>query len=216
MAGKTHLKLYWLQIGKTSLKTPSVSNCNHSLPSENIRIMNYVILSWNVVCKTVGKSWMGAVYVVVEVAFLFCFRCLFVFHLSRHINLFVLSWCIVFAMSFGGLFHCDSVNSAWIFTSYNIGHQSGCLWKAFVISKDDSFCKSSYNVSNTTHCIWQNLMLICYYVLCLVEKPTRFFYCCTYGEYLNNEALEGSGDFKVGKVIRTVKYRDGFVILAKE
>jgi len=48
-------------------------------------------------------------------------------------------------------------------------------------------------------------MLICCYVICLVGKPKRFVYCCIYGEYLNNEALEGSGDFKVGKVIRTVK-----------
>jgi len=59
-------------------------------------------------------------------------------------------------------------------------------------------------------------MLICYYVLCQVEKRTRFVYCYIYCKYLTNEALEGSGDFKVGKVIGTVKYTDGFVILAKE
>jgi hypothetical protein len=49
-----------------------------------------------------------------------------------------------------------------------------------------------------------------------VEKPTRFVYCYIYCKYLTNEALEESGDFKVGKVIGTVKYTDGFVILAKE
>jgi hypothetical protein len=59
-------------------------------------------------------------------------------------------------------------------------------------------------------------MLICYYVLCLVEKPTRFVHCCIYVEYLTNEALEESGDFKICKIIRTVKYTDGLMILAEE
>jgi hypothetical protein len=36
-------------------------------------------------------------------------------------------------------------------------------------------------------------------------------------EYLTKEALEGFGDFKIeGKVIRTVKYADDLVLLAKE
>jgi hypothetical protein len=38
-----------------------------------------------------------------------------------------------------------------------------------------------------------------------------------YSEYLIKEALEGSGDFKIGEqVIRAVKHADAFVILAKE
>jgi hypothetical protein len=47
-------------------------------------------------------------------------------------------------------------------------------------------------------------------------KPTRFVCCYIDGEYLTNEALEGFGDFKISKVIRTVKYTDGLAILAKE
>jgi hypothetical protein len=39
------------------------------------------------------------------------------------------------------------------------------------------------------------------------------FYC----KYLANDALEGFGDFKIGgQVIRTVKYADELVLLAKE
>jgi hypothetical protein len=38
-----------------------------------------------------------------------------------------------------------------------------------------------------------------------------------YSEYLTKEALEGFGGFKIeGKVIRTVKYADDLVLLAKE
>jgi hypothetical protein len=38
-----------------------------------------------------------------------------------------------------------------------------------------------------------------------------------YSEYLTKEALEGSGDFKIGrKVICTVQYADDLVLLAKE
>jgi hypothetical protein len=38
-----------------------------------------------------------------------------------------------------------------------------------------------------------------------------------YSEYLNKEALEGFGDFKLGRlVIRAVKYADGIVLMAKE
>jgi hypothetical protein len=38
-----------------------------------------------------------------------------------------------------------------------------------------------------------------------------------YSEYHTKEALEGFGDFKItGHVICTVKYADGFVLLAKE
>jgi hypothetical protein len=38
-----------------------------------------------------------------------------------------------------------------------------------------------------------------------------------YSEYFINEALEGFGDFKTEKqVIRTVKYADHLVLLAKE
>jgi hypothetical protein len=38
-----------------------------------------------------------------------------------------------------------------------------------------------------------------------------------YSEYLTKEDLEGFGDFKIGgKVIRTVKYADDLVLLAKE
>jgi hypothetical protein len=35
-------------------------------------------------------------------------------------------------------------------------------------------------------------------------------------EYLTKEALEGFGDFKTGQLIRTVKYADDLVLLAKE
>jgi hypothetical protein len=38
-----------------------------------------------------------------------------------------------------------------------------------------------------------------------------------YSEYLNKEALEGFGDFKIGgQVIRTVKYSDDLVLLVRE
>jgi hypothetical protein len=37
-----------------------------------------------------------------------------------------------------------------------------------------------------------------------------------YNEYLTKEALEWFGDFKIGQVIRTVKYADDLVLLAKE
>jgi hypothetical protein len=38
-----------------------------------------------------------------------------------------------------------------------------------------------------------------------------------YSEYLTKEALEGFGDFRIGgKVIRTVKYADDLVLLARE
>jgi hypothetical protein len=38
-----------------------------------------------------------------------------------------------------------------------------------------------------------------------------------YSEYLNKEALEGFGDFKIGRqVIGTVKYADDLVLLAGE
>jgi hypothetical protein len=38
-----------------------------------------------------------------------------------------------------------------------------------------------------------------------------------YSEYLTKEALEGFGEFKIGgKVIRTVKYADDLVLLARE
>jgi hypothetical protein len=38
-----------------------------------------------------------------------------------------------------------------------------------------------------------------------------------YSEYLTKEALEGTGDFKIGgQVIRTVKYADDLVLLARE
>jgi hypothetical protein len=38
-----------------------------------------------------------------------------------------------------------------------------------------------------------------------------------YSEYITKEALEGFGDFKIGgQVIRTVKYADDLVLLAKE
>jgi hypothetical protein len=35
-----------------------------------------------------------------------------------------------------------------------------------------------------------------------------------YSEYLTKGALEGFGDFKIGHVIRTVKYADDLVLLA--
>jgi hypothetical protein len=37
-----------------------------------------------------------------------------------------------------------------------------------------------------------------------------------YSEYLNKEAVERFGDFKIGQVIRTLKYADDLVLLAKE
>jgi hypothetical protein len=38
-----------------------------------------------------------------------------------------------------------------------------------------------------------------------------------YSEYLSKESLEGFGDYKIGgQVIRTVKYADDFMLLAKE
>jgi hypothetical protein len=36
-----------------------------------------------------------------------------------------------------------------------------------------------------------------------------------YSEYLTKEALERLGDFKIGQAIRTVKYADDLVLLAK-
>jgi hypothetical protein len=36
-----------------------------------------------------------------------------------------------------------------------------------------------------------------------------------YSENLTKEALEGFGDFKIGQVIRVVKYADNFVLLGK-
>jgi hypothetical protein len=35
-------------------------------------------------------------------------------------------------------------------------------------------------------------------------------------QHLTKEVLEGFGDFKIGQVIRTVKYADDLVLLAKE
>jgi hypothetical protein len=37
-----------------------------------------------------------------------------------------------------------------------------------------------------------------------------------FSECLTEEALEGFGDFKIGQVIRTVKYADDLVLLTKE
>jgi hypothetical protein len=37
-----------------------------------------------------------------------------------------------------------------------------------------------------------------------------------YSNYLIKEALEGFGDFKIGQVIRTVKYADDLRVLAKK
>jgi hypothetical protein len=37
-----------------------------------------------------------------------------------------------------------------------------------------------------------------------------------YSEYISKEDLERSGDFKIGQVIRTVKYADDLVLLARE
>ena len=37
-----------------------------------------------------------------------------------------------------------------------------------------------------------------------------------YSEYLAKESLEGFGDFKIGQVIRTVKYADDPVLLGKQ
>jgi hypothetical protein len=47
--------------------------------------------------------------------------------------------------------------------------------------------------------------------ICLL--PILFNLC---SEYLTKEALEGFGDFKIGQVIRNVKYADDLVLLAKE
>jgi hypothetical protein len=48
--------------------------------------------------------------------------------------------------------------------------------------------------------------------LLLVTYPVRI-----YSKYLTKEALEGFGDFKIGgQVIRTVKYADDLVLLARE
>jgi hypothetical protein len=45
-------------------------------------------------------------------------------------------------------------------------------------------------------------------------SPTLFN---LYSEYLNTEALEGFGDFRIGgKVIRNEKYGDDLVLLAKK
>ena len=45
----------------------------------------------------------------------------------------------------------------------------------------------------------------------MVEKA-----CCQRSEELTNEALEGFGAFKVGQVIRSVKYTDYLVLLTEE
>jgi hypothetical protein len=37
-----------------------------------------------------------------------------------------------------------------------------------------------------------------------------------YSEYLTKEAAEGFGDFKIGQVIRTMKYADNLVLLSEE
>jgi hypothetical protein len=37
-----------------------------------------------------------------------------------------------------------------------------------------------------------------------------------YSEYLTKDATEGFGGFKIGQVIRTLKYADDLVLLAKE
>jgi hypothetical protein len=37
-----------------------------------------------------------------------------------------------------------------------------------------------------------------------------------YSRYLTIKVLEGSGDFKIGQVICTVRYADDLVLLAKE
>jgi hypothetical protein len=47
-------------------------------------------------------------------------------------------------------------------------------------------------------------------------KIYTIFYCYIYGEYLSNEALEGFGDLRIGKVICAVKYTDGFMIQDKK
>jgi hypothetical protein len=47
---------------------------------------------------------------------------------------------------------------------------------------------------------------------CWSPIPFKF-----YGEYLNKESLEGFGDDKIGgQVIRTLKYAEDFMLLAKE
>ena len=38
----------------------------------------------------------------------------------------------------------------------------------------------------------------------------------SYSEYLTKEAVEGFGDFKVGQVIRTMKYADKLLLLSKK
>jgi hypothetical protein len=44
----------------------------------------------------------------------------------------------------------------------------------------------------------------------------RFYSTCTANEYFTKEAFEGFGYFKIGaQVIRTVKYADDLVLLAK-
>jgi hypothetical protein len=37
-----------------------------------------------------------------------------------------------------------------------------------------------------------------------------------YSECVTNETLDGFGDFKIGQIIRTVKYADDLVLLAKK
>jgi hypothetical protein len=37
-----------------------------------------------------------------------------------------------------------------------------------------------------------------------------------YSEYFTKDVTEGFGDFKIGQVIRTLKYADDLVLLAKE
>jgi len=55
-----------------------------------------------------------------------------------------------------------------------------------------------------------------------IGRRVRQGYCLSpilfnlYGEYLDMEALEGFGDFKIGQVIYAVKYADGLVVMAKE
>jgi hypothetical protein len=50
----------------------------------------------------------------------------------------------------------------------------------------------------------------------LKSKFILLFTLYSYSEYLTKEALEGFGGFKIGQVIRTVKYADDRVLLARE
>jgi hypothetical protein len=47
------------------------------------------------------------------------------------------------------------------------------------------------------------------------DSPIQFNFYSDYS-YLTKEALEWIADFKLGKVLRTVKYVDDIVLLAKE